>query len=282
MRLITPVLALLCASIPVVCLADAPAWLNLMGATFPVQVTALNFPDYQFLDSGHTMVWGEWTVSLNRSRPPAASLTAPCSQDDLKGSRATCAITIDGLRCQKLATIIPCTMLLEYAVWVDGYDCSLSAGNQNVSMRYCPEVQFVVAGKTIGPRSFQAVSGSHHRAARWVTVRNNTADAIEEILVEYNCCGSTSAMWAVLLSATAGDTPLGPGQERALRLPRSLIGSIPAKNPGMVERDQIDLTGQCLAQDVAVHLQTKSSGQPWSENLGGIDLCKTTTINVKS
>ncbi len=282
MRLITVVFALFCVTIPSVCLADAPAWLNLMGATFPARVAAMNFPDYQFLDSTHTMAWGKWAVSLNALRPPTASLTSRCSPEDRNnGSHIACAITIHGLSCRGSATITPCKMLLEYDNWVDEYDCSLSAGTQNIPMRYCPEVQFVVAGKTVGPRSFHAVPVSPRPDPRWVTIRNKTVDPIGAVLVEYSCCGSTSEMWAVLLSAAVGDTPLGPGQERALALPRSLIGTVPTKDPNIVGRDQIDLTAQCLAQDVAVHLKPRSSGQPSSESLGRVDLCKTTVINVK-
>ncbi len=278
MRLITLVLTLLCWSIPLVSFADSPAWLNQMGVVFPAEVNALNFPDYQFVDSTHTTVLGEWTVGLNGLHRPTASLTSPCSRA-FNGSHETCEMTIDDLVCRNSATITPCKMLLEYANWVDEYDCSLSISTENVSMRYCPEVQFVAGGKTIGPRSFSAVPVLSRPVVRWVTVHNNTTDPIADISVEFSCCGSSSEMWAVLLSADAGDTPIGPGQARALLLPRSLIGNVSTKDPSVVDRDQIDLTGQCVAQGVAVHLKSAKFG-PWSETLGAIDLCKV-AINVK-
>jgi hypothetical protein len=172
-------------------------------------------------------------------------------------------------------------MMLEYDDWVDEYDCHLAVAGRNISMRYCPEVQIIAGGKIIGPRSFRAEPQPAYSKSRLITIRNGTTKPVEAISVAYNCCGSIGAMWAVLLSVGAGDKPLGPAEERVFVLPRSLIGSVPTKDPSVSDRDQIDLTRQCLAEDVVFHLRVLKRGQLLSESLGRTDLCRAAVITVR-
>jgi len=275
-------LLFLFAVLPSLCFADnSPAWVGLRQTLFPAHVTSLNFPDYRFLDTAQSMKWGKWTVSrLSSLRLPVANRLFPCGPHE-PGTHVSCELTLDQLTCRSSTIVLPCQMMLEYDDWIDEYDCRLAVAGRNISMRYCPEVQLVVGGNIIGPRSFRTKSDSAHSKSRWITIRNDTTKSIEAISVAYNCCGSIGAMWAVLLSVGAGDKPLDPAEERVFVLPRSLISSVPTKDPNVSDRDQIDLSRQCLAEDVVFRLGVPNAGQLLSENLGRTDLCKIAVITVR-
>jgi len=281
-RQVSAALLFLFAMLPSLCFADnAPAWVNLKHSVFPARVASLNFPDYQFLNTRQAMKWAEWIVDpLSPSLPPVAKRLFPCGPH-VPGTHVSCQLTLDQLACRSSSIVLPCQMMLEYDDWVDEYDCHLAVDGRNVAMRYCPELQLIVDGTTTGPRSFRANPEPARSKSRRITIRNGTTQPITTISVAYNCCRSVGAVWAVLLSVEDGDKPLGPAEERAFVLPRSLIGTVSTKDPNVMDRDQIDLSRQCLAEDVAFHLDALKPGQAVSENTGRTNLCKTALITVR-
>jgi hypothetical protein len=266
--------ALACAMSPAVSRADAPAWLNLTDAAFPARVVALDFSEYRVVDVTHPSLFDGWSAGMSFSRPAMATLGSSCASVH-PGAHVPCIITIDQLVCGNADVFRACTMTLEYDRWIDQYACQIDVAGATIEMRYCPEVQFSVDGSLIGPRSFQATPAVPQPPQRWITVRNNEAEPLDAVYLQFNCCGATNGLLARLLDVDVGDSPILPGQERRFALPRSLIGSVPAKDPNVIDRDQIDLTRQCAAFDVDFHYLAMS------QNLGATDICKTAVLETR-
>lgn len=77
---------------------------------------------------------------------------------------------------------------------------------------------------------------------------------------------------ATLLDVNLGDAPILPHEQRALQLPRSIIGTV--NRGAQSDREQIDVSGQCVAR-IVVGSKTRR------DDLGAKDICKTPTIDVQ-